>query len=143
MMSRRIHTTTVVVGVVDNASDKMGYLALADTRKKHMYVLVHYTTVFIYNRVRNLSIIVISNIYFFITKFEERINTHTSYAGQFIICMYTLAHVNIRSGYTYQAFGYHVNFTPTFTLDMHIFRKGRMLRSSHWKIYYLKSQKDL
>ena len=85
MMSRRIHTTTVVVGVVDNASDKMGYLALADTRKKHMYVLVHYTTAFIYNRVRNLSIIVISNIYFFITKFEERINTHTCYAGQFII----------------------------------------------------------
>lgn len=139
MMSRRIHTTTVVVGVVDNASDKMGYLALADTRKKHMYVLVHYTTAFIYNRVRNLSIIVISNIYFFITKFEERINTHTCYAGQFIIytwaCKYSFR-LN-------QGFGYHVNFTPTFTLDMHIFRKGRMLRSPHFKIYYLKSLRDL
>lgn len=57
--------------------------------------------------------------------------------------LYTLGHVNIRSGYTYQGFGYHVNFTPTFTIDMHIFRKGRMLRSPHFKIYYLKSLRDL
>ena len=62
----------------------MGYLALADTRKKHMYVIVHYITAFIYNREAVQKFVYYchqqqqeSNIYFFVINIEERFNTHT------------------------------------------------------------------
>ena len=87
MMLRRIHTT--VVGVVDNASDKMGYLALA------MYVLVHYITAFIYNREAVQKFVYYchqqQHHLFFIINIEERINTHTCY-GVLVNSLHTYIH---------------------------------------------------